>query len=342
MFYSYAKWMDTFKLMLLCIMIINTQGDPCKFLEFSNGVVEYSGILPGSIATFTCHEGYHLSGDTSMQCLEDGQWKGILPICQRTSCGLPDFIDNGELEMTSVSSGFVVRYSCHTGYVLFGPESRTCLETGFWSDISPTCKRTCPSPPKPSFAEIVQLPDPVYFPAGIYINYECLPGFDFDPFQARSVKCQENFIWSEITEFCTIVSCEMPENITNGIVEVTDITFGFKANYSCNDGYILIGNPQLQCTADGVWSDNAPECTSIPTTVPTDSTPITLITPTVIQSEPVTTTQGDECEKIQAIQESLSSCTSTPEEWTKYLQIQYLYLQIENLKLDIAKKKTEA
>ncbi|KAM4701578.1 uncharacterized protein O3C94_002520 [Discoglossus pictus] len=48
------------------------------------------------------------------------------------------------------------------------------------------------------------------------------------------------------------------------------------------------------------------------------------------------------CDKIWATQEAIRKCTTTPEDWKKYLEVQYLYLQIENLKVDIERKKKYA
>ena len=35
--------------------------------------------------------------------------------------------------------GSLVRYQCDTGYMIEGPETRTCLADGTWSLTDPTC-----------------------------------------------------------------------------------------------------------------------------------------------------------------------------------------------------------
>ena len=51
-----------------------------------NGLV--AGIWPaivGSIATFSCNDGYYLNGEELMECQASGQWthNGAIPKCER-------------------------------------------------------------------------------------------------------------------------------------------------------------------------------------------------------------------------------------------------------------------
>ena len=59
--------------------------DPLKAV--SNAVVSITnGNLFGSVATYTCVDGYFLVGDSSISCLDSGSWSGKEPVCQ----GEPD------------------------------------------------------------------------------------------------------------------------------------------------------------------------------------------------------------------------------------------------------------
>ena len=50
----------------------------------SNGAVSYSDTtLINSVATFTCSEGYIVTGDSTRTCLVTGMWSGIQPSCER-------------------------------------------------------------------------------------------------------------------------------------------------------------------------------------------------------------------------------------------------------------------
>ena len=60
-----------------------------------------------------------------------------------------------------------------------------------------------------------------------------------------------------------VISCPTDGVITvpeNGQVSVGDFTFGSVATYSCNDGFVLIGNSTRICQADETWSDDNPTC----------------------------------------------------------------------------------
>ena len=46
----------------------------------------------------------------------------------------------------------------------------------------------------------------------------------------------------------------------NGAVKLSATTVGGRANYNCNEGYMLEGQYRRECAADGKWSGEAPEC----------------------------------------------------------------------------------
>ena len=45
-----------------------------------------------------------------------------------------------------------------------------------------------------------------------------------------------------------------------GDVGLTGTTFGSRAFYSCNKGFILVGFNRRICQANGEWSGEAPTC----------------------------------------------------------------------------------
>ena len=48
-----------------------------------NGGVSFDSLTKGSIATYTCKNGFKLVGDKSRECLKTGQWSGREPACNR-------------------------------------------------------------------------------------------------------------------------------------------------------------------------------------------------------------------------------------------------------------------
>ena len=57
------------------------------------------------------------------------------------------------------------------------------------------------------------------------------------------------------------IDCGTIEAPENGAVSVISTTYNSRANYSCNEGYILIGNESVTCLASGMWSNStSTEC----------------------------------------------------------------------------------
>ena len=59
------------------------------------------------------------------------------------------------------------------------------------------------------------------------------------------------------------VSCPAVKPPTYGsMAGPTTFTFKDRLNFSCNDGYDLVGKNEIQCTADGHWDGAVPTCKS--------------------------------------------------------------------------------
>ncbi|KAJ1367371.1 hypothetical protein KIN20_028271 [Parelaphostrongylus tenuis] len=66
--------------------------------------------------------------------------------------------------------------------------------------------------------------------------------------------------WSGSAPFCEVVDCGAPPTIPNGRVSTMTTTFASKTNYSCLDGYRLIGHDTVTCGAKGIWEPAIPVC----------------------------------------------------------------------------------
>ncbi len=56
------------------------------------------------------------------------------------------------------------------------------------------------------------------------------------------------------------ISCGDLENPVNGVVVLSGTVFGSLATYSCDSGYILVGEQTRSCQANNQWSGRAPTC----------------------------------------------------------------------------------
>lgn len=63
-------------------------------------------------------------------------WKSLGP----KSCGRPEQPANGTLLADNFNVGTRVEYRCDPGHMVVGPNSRTCMSTGFFGEYPPVCK----------------------------------------------------------------------------------------------------------------------------------------------------------------------------------------------------------
>ena len=52
-------------------------------MRLSNGQVVWSGLTPGSTATYACDEGFLLIGVATRTCEVDETWSDDAPFCER-------------------------------------------------------------------------------------------------------------------------------------------------------------------------------------------------------------------------------------------------------------------
>ncbi|ETN75112.1 sushi domain protein [Necator americanus] len=101
------------------------------------------------------------------------------------------------------------------------------------------------------------------FTIGSFSVYTCEEGYDLEGEAERS--CEEDARWSGTIPRCRMVDCDRPPSIPKGSISVSTTTFGSSANYSCQDGYRLIGHAIVTCGSTGVWEPAVPACYDIAT-----------------------------------------------------------------------------
>ncbi|NXN71165.1 CR1L protein, partial [Himantopus himantopus] len=97
------------------------------------------------------------------------------------------------------------------------------------------------------------------------VTYTCDPGHPLagEPSIFCTTADGEHGVWSGPPPRCGEVKCPPPPGIANGnhSGQPSD-TFrpGSAVQYSCGNGYSLIGNASITCTAGGTWSRPRPRC----------------------------------------------------------------------------------
>ncbi|KAM6370132.1 complement component receptor 1-like protein [Pluvialis apricaria] len=127
----------------------------------------------------------------------------------------------------------------------------------------------CDAPPRLSSAE----PKEKYhgistFPYNSVVEYVCRPGYVRSVNARNVLVCGRNSRWHGSKEMCTPKLCIYPGEPANGrLILAGTFSFGSAVNFTCNTGYRLVGNSQIQCVIkNGVvtWDRDIPICEPIP------------------------------------------------------------------------------
>ncbi|XP_051576791.1 sushi, von Willebrand factor type A, EGF and pentraxin domain-containing protein 1 isoform X5 [Myxocyprinus asiaticus] len=229
------------------------------------GSVTVTSSALGSLAEYSCEEGYELNGQPIRQCISGRQWSIEAPYCFPISCGDPGGIANGEVIGKSFHFKAVIHYECHSGFVLEGVETRTCQVDGKWDNKAPWCKAVSCGRPVVSKDVLVRGDDYTF---GKRLLFSCNLGFVLQG--APTSVCLPNGSWSETAPKCLPANCGQPPVIENGRVTGKNYGYNGMVRYECDIGYILTGNPTLICRGDGLWDDPLPRCDIITCDPPED------------------------------------------------------------------------
>ncbi|XP_078687075.1 uncharacterized protein LOC144919463 isoform X5 [Branchiostoma floridae x Branchiostoma belcheri] len=219
--------------------------------------------------TFTCNQGYGLSGASRLTCQADGMWSNSVPSCILGQCPTLAAPANGGLSPTGTTAyQTVVTFTCNLGYQLVGDSSTTCQAGLTWSSAIPTCQPVpCPTLAAPA--------NGIVSPTGAasyqdQVQFICNAGYS--RVGAPSSTCQANGTWSDPVPACNVVQCPTLVAPTNGALSPTGATsYLTVVTFICNTGYDRNGAADATCQADGTWSRDVPTCTAV--TCPTLTNP---------------------------------------------------------------------
>ncbi|XP_078381889.1 uncharacterized protein LOC144664619 isoform X9 [Oculina patagonica] len=229
----------------------------CPPLErLTNGYTHGQQYWEGKHVSFTCNPGYWLKGSSERRCQTSGAWTGVQPLCIASiNCGDPGTPSNGQKLGSRYWTGESVLFICQTGYHLIGPTTRTCMRSGSWSGIKPSCHRTCP--PLESLKN--GHTHGQQFWVGKRVSFTCNPGYWLRGSSERH--CQTSGAWTGVQPSCIAsVNCGDPGSPSNG----QRLGYRYWADESvlfiCRTGYHLIGPTTRTCLSSGSWSGTQPTC----------------------------------------------------------------------------------
>ncbi|TKC47615.1 hypothetical protein EI555_012438, partial [Monodon monoceros] len=246
---------------------------------FLNGQLKRpTSLRVGATVNFFCSEGYRLQGQPSSQCVIVGQrtfWTKF-PVCEEILCPPPPPILNGRHTGSSsvnVRYGSTVTYTCDRGpeqgvnFILTGERTIRCTtdsqKTGTWSGPAPRCELSvsevrCP-PPQILRGQISSGQKDQYSYNDTVV-FACVFGFTMKG--SKGIRCNAQGTWEPSVPVCE-KGCQAPPKILHGQKEDRHmIRFdpGTSIKYSCDPGYVLVGEESIHCTSEGVWIPTAPTC----------------------------------------------------------------------------------
>ncbi|XP_057625999.1 C4b-binding protein alpha chain [Chionomys nivalis] len=130
----------------------------------------------------------------------------------------------------------------------------------------------CGPPPDIPGALLVTETNKTEFESFEFLKYSCRPGY-IRATSGQAIYCEAKGTWT-VTISCVKKSCRNPGDLPNGQVDIkSDFSLGSRIEFSCLEGYILIGSSTSYCEiqSKGVaWSDPLPECVSVKCRAPPD------------------------------------------------------------------------
>ncbi|NXJ67175.1 C4BPA protein, partial [Rostratula benghalensis] len=247
-------------------------GKSCGQPDIPNGNFEYSTDLQfGATITFTCNEGYRLIGESSSQCVLQGNdvyWDHI-PSCEIIPCPSPPEIENGQIihKHTDYVFGMAAIYSCNAKFVLIGDDTIHCTTEnnleGKWSGPPPECRVVrCENPEVKNGKKLSGF--------GTEYTYKNTVTFGCDPGHVLKgssiVTCEADSTWKPPLPTCDPIYCgpapRFPyAELTGAVAESSPV--GTKLTYTCKPGYAAAKgkSPVVTCQSDSTWSADTDFCT---------------------------------------------------------------------------------
>ncbi|XP_070623982.1 complement receptor type 2 isoform X4 [Bos indicus] len=230
-------------------------------------------------ANTSCQEGYRMMKYAFQKCQDDENrvWFQRIPVCEIIHCQDPPVINNGRYRDVLPGGfpyGSEVSYECDQGFDLLGEKSIRCISDSkglvSWSGRAPQCLKSPPVThcPNPEVMHGHKL-NKTYssYSHNDILHIACNPGFIMNG--SHLIRCHTNNKWVPGVPTCikkAFFGCQRPLTISHGNHTGGDITRfspGMSILYSCNQGYLLVGEALLLCTHEGTWNQPAPYCKEV-------------------------------------------------------------------------------
>lgn len=217
-------------------------------------------------------------------CSEDAKWLTIEPFsdCVDIYCPNLPVVHNAVQPPSVVENatfGSSVTFECEASYDLIGASVLQCQDNGEWSSGLPVCTllsgvNNCSEPLAPQFGTLESQTDDCCAD-GAEVSVRCVAGYQLSNAGSNTMKCS-NGTWTPTME-CSRICCPeiaIPVDSENTSIKIEFQTGGCFADsvvFACPTGYAVVGAKQVNCTANGSWSEAVvplPSCAVVHCDVP--------------------------------------------------------------------------
>ncbi|KAG1960664.1 complement receptor type 2 [Pimephales promelas] len=257
----------------------NECGEPTKYLDkqLDTKYLKKAVFKDQDKVAYKCVQGYSQSEGSRLSHCKKGHWTTLTMKCQKRKCNALGDIENGQYIRDGRSFGDIAIAMCNTGYVLRGERVRMCLEKG-WNGTDPICEVLA--------TPLAGLDSKIICSAPVVANRRIYPGerTQFTPQDTVTITCSEGYDligssavtcgpdgqWLTLPECrpkgpfsrgVDLKTCPTPEMGKSGSVKELKSAYmpGESISVTCNEGFDLIGSPQVTCGPAGQWQ-GLPEC----------------------------------------------------------------------------------
>ncbi|XP_042191803.1 E-selectin-like [Callorhinchus milii] len=223
-----------------------------------------------STCDFSCDEGFELRGLRRLECGASGEWTAQTPSCTAVKCSHLETPAQGIMECNHPTGDFSFNstcdFSCAEGFELLGLKSLECGASGEWTAQTPSCAAVNCSRLEIPAQGIMECNHPTGdFSFNSTCDFSCAEGFEL--LGLKSLECGASGEWTAQTPSCAAVNCSRLEIPAQGIMECNhptgDFSFNSTCNFSCAEGFELLGSKSLECGASGEWTAQTPSCAAV-------------------------------------------------------------------------------
>uniref|UniRef100_A0A3Q2H946 p-selectin n=1 Tax=Equus caballus TaxID=9796 RepID=A0A3Q2H946_HORSE len=224
--------------------------------------------LPSS-CSFSCEEGFALVGPDVVQCTASGVWTASAPVCKAVQCQRLEAPSQGTMDcvhpLAAFAYGSSCKFECEAGYRVRGWDTLNCTGPGQWTGPLPACEAiACEPLESPVHGSMDCSPSLMAFQYNTTCSFHCAEGFVLRG--ADVVQCAELGQWTAPAPVCQALQCQdLAPNKAHVNCSHPFGAFRYQSTCSltCDEGFLLVGEHELQCLDTGHWSAPLPECRAI-------------------------------------------------------------------------------